>query len=430
MFTPKPRRTRHGFTLVEILVVIVIIGILAGLAIPAAQGVIKKANNTAIKVEIDLLGQALEAYKLRHGNYPPDFSDWAKVERHFRKAFPQIADDELKILAQFTHLDRDFRRVPSGSTTDPRTTPAVYSHYRQCIDPAEALVFALGGFSSDSRRPFTGPGGPLLLVTGGTEGSYSSYQYNINRENFDFEFGPDGLSLDVVNGPDWNLPVNPLGSGIYSYSVDEMQSSVNAGSASGNLPIQGDYSVRAKSTAFDSVHYLMDPFPIYKKGSDTNPLVYFASDSYQSTFTPKAEGWLAGANPWHNLNYFAPASGEIEEGVSRPYKSNQIDTSDGFYQWAESNRYQIQSPGKDNSFGGEIAAGVFDSTDATTQTMTREATGVVTIFPTGKTVDALGPSTSHDHDRYEEHGGLYGRETPQLDNIASFSKLTFEDELE
>lgn len=426
-------RSVAGFTLVEILTVIVIIGVLAGLAVPAAVGVLEKARNTSVKVEVDLLGQSLEAYKLRYGSYPPDFSDWNKVERHFRKAFPQIADQELKILAQFTHLDSDFRRVPvTGSGTvsaDPRSL-AAYTHYRHCIDPAEALVFSLGGFSDDAKRPFTGPGGPLDLVSGITvpiaERSYYHYQYNINRENFDFEFDAEGLGLVVVGGPDDPFLNNPLGGGIFTYSDDELNNDPT-GNSDGDPPVRGDYTTRAEGSAFAAVRYLLDPFPTYTKGSDSTPLVYFAEDSYESTFAPSfdAGSWMdSGAFAWHNLNYHAAPSGNPEDGVARPYFSDQIDTSGGGFVWEGNGKYQIISAGQDNSYGGSISSGTVLPSDATTYANA----GNVTVFPTGRFANLGGLSGSDD--KYEDPTSIYLREKPQLDNIASFSTLTFEDELE
>src|SRR5687768_8112607 len=66
----SPRRSR-GFTLVEMLVVIAIIVILMALLIPVTMGVISRARNAAIAVEIRELKVALEKYKETHGDYPP-----------------------------------------------------------------------------------------------------------------------------------------------------------------------------------------------------------------------------------------------------------------------------------------------------------------------------------------------------------------------
>lgn len=62
-------RTR-GFTLIEIMVVVVIIGILIGLIAPNILGRVDKARVTAAKTDIATLEQALEMYRLDNHAYP------------------------------------------------------------------------------------------------------------------------------------------------------------------------------------------------------------------------------------------------------------------------------------------------------------------------------------------------------------------------
>ena len=66
----EPRAPRAGFTLVEILVVVVILGLLATLVIPRVVGRGEEAKRTATLVQIRSLVQALDLYKLDNGFYP------------------------------------------------------------------------------------------------------------------------------------------------------------------------------------------------------------------------------------------------------------------------------------------------------------------------------------------------------------------------
>ena len=83
------RWSRRGFTLVEMLAVIVIIGILVALISAAAVAARRQAWIAAIGTEIGQLDQAVRQYKVKFGDYPPDLTDTAATERHIRRAFPR-----------------------------------------------------------------------------------------------------------------------------------------------------------------------------------------------------------------------------------------------------------------------------------------------------------------------------------------------------
>ncbi len=61
---------RRGFTLVEILVVVVVIAILATLVAPNVFQHVGSARETTAKSQIEMLGAALDAYRLHVGRYP------------------------------------------------------------------------------------------------------------------------------------------------------------------------------------------------------------------------------------------------------------------------------------------------------------------------------------------------------------------------
>ena len=63
-------RNQHGFTLIELLVVMIIIGLLAALVGPRFIRQEEKAKVKAAKAQIELLGTALDTFRLDVGRYP------------------------------------------------------------------------------------------------------------------------------------------------------------------------------------------------------------------------------------------------------------------------------------------------------------------------------------------------------------------------
>jgi len=67
----KQQRSKGGFTLVEIMLVIVIIGILAAVAAPKLTGNTKKAMIAKAKAEMKGMKLAIELYEIDNGAFPP-----------------------------------------------------------------------------------------------------------------------------------------------------------------------------------------------------------------------------------------------------------------------------------------------------------------------------------------------------------------------
>jgi general secretion pathway protein G len=63
-------KNRKGFTLIELLVVMVILGMLAALVGPQIFGKVGKGKQSAARTQIEMLGQALDSYRLDVGKYP------------------------------------------------------------------------------------------------------------------------------------------------------------------------------------------------------------------------------------------------------------------------------------------------------------------------------------------------------------------------
>lgn len=64
------RRNQGGFTLIELMVVIVILGILAGLIVPRIMGRPDEARRAKARIQMESIETALKLYRLDTGSYP------------------------------------------------------------------------------------------------------------------------------------------------------------------------------------------------------------------------------------------------------------------------------------------------------------------------------------------------------------------------
>jgi len=155
MTVRKPRTKpahRRGFTLVEMLTVIVIIGILAALTIGGSMAVRNRVRISIVTADIKQLELALQNYKSEVGELPPDFSfcgrgdaigDAARgrVMRHLRKRFPRYRPADF---AGFLADASTFLAEPGVLTVGTGNNQ---------LNPSTALTFWLGGDLDADGKP-------------------------------------------------------------------------------------------------------------------------------------------------------------------------------------------------------------------------------------------------------------------------------------
>ena len=80
-------RGTNGFTLLELMIVVSIIGILATLAVPSYHSSVVKAKEAALRQDLSTIRDVLDQHKADQGKYPPSLS--ALVGAGYLRGIPQ-----------------------------------------------------------------------------------------------------------------------------------------------------------------------------------------------------------------------------------------------------------------------------------------------------------------------------------------------------
>ena len=295
---------RSGFTLVELLAVIMIIALLAGLLTPAVMKSLSSSRAAAVKAEIELLNTALMNYKNEYGSFPP--SDmrglWSggsvntnhPVYRHLQRLFPRIAEPT------------------GGGDASPYFWMAQMS-------PAQALVFWLNGFFDNPQFPLTnGVGLSAATPRAGTASA--------NRQKL-FDFDESRLYAAT---PYWTpaLPAALVG------------------------PQQ--FSTRPSALAFAR------DYPVYfpNQANTGLPYVYFSSGNYS---TAPSANTTSVIGPGLSTDVFYTATSLVGSNTEvAPYLNSTNCATPAMYSWAQlhmsSDTFQLIAAGADGTYGNAVAA--------------------------------------------------------------------------
>ena len=152
---------RAGFTLLELLAVVGIIAILAGLVLGIGRHAIESGKISRAKSELAVLAAALEAYQRSYGDYPQTDDEARLLQSLIGRRGPQNAALTGRAFiesAKFTTADSlDPFANASAMLTDPWDQPYVYAYKSQTPWAKPGFVlYSIGPDGADSPSLLSG----------------------------------------------------------------------------------------------------------------------------------------------------------------------------------------------------------------------------------------------------------------------------------
>jgi prepilin-type N-terminal cleavage/methylation domain-containing protein len=208
-FTSRDKQT--GFTLVELLMVIAILGVLAAITFGVLQAVKDTQNRTIAKAELAVLAQALERFKSKYGDYP-----WTAVGSDPSNSDPtnqmMVAKENSALLLNALMGWGRFDLTGSAPNFDPNLKGVALIDVskfavRQIGSDLDYVDYPVGGTSAPFGFYLVDPmGNPYVYLNGKTAtlSAWENFSYILYSKGSDRVDSVAGLNLEtgIATGDD------------------------------------------------------------------------------------------------------------------------------------------------------------------------------------------------------------------------------------
>lgn len=205
MKTPPSKHSRHGFTLVELLVVVTIIGILAGLVISQAPKLMQQSRELEVRNVLVAIQTGIRNYQTEYNRFPLDPS---QTSSSGDEDAPAIPTDQSNSLVE-TLMGSASSSGSGGSGGGSGNTD---------LNP-KGIEFTTFKIAKNGRNGLVGTQAPYSLIDLWGSPYYVQFDTNLDRKitNPDLQNQDPKISQNTVSPPPEFLPTDVL---IYSIGKD------------------------------------------------------------------------------------------------------------------------------------------------------------------------------------------------------------------